>query len=73
MLVYYAIANASALTLRPDEGRPHPAIPLTGLVGCVVLAFAMPLSSVLSGLVVLAIGVAAYAIRRIPREVRVAR
>ncbi len=65
VLIYYAVANASALTLGHDEGRPHPAIPLTGLVGCVVLAFAMPLSSVLSGLVVLAIGVAAYAIRRI--------
>ncbi|OBG61793.1 MULTISPECIES: APC family permease [unclassified Mycobacterium] len=64
VLIYYAVANASAFTLGRDEGRPHRAIPITGLVGCVVLAFAMPLSSVLSGLVVLAIGVAAYAIRR---------
>jgi basic amino acid/polyamine antiporter, APA family len=64
VLIYYALANASALTLGPDEGRPHRAIPLVGLVGCVVLAFAMPLSSVLSGLAVLAVGVAAYAVRR---------
>lgn len=64
VLIYYAVANASAFTLGRDEGRPHRAIPLTGLVGCVLLAFAMPLSSVLSGLAVLAIGVAAYAIRR---------
>lgn len=64
VLIYYAVANASAFTLRPDEGRPVPAIPVIGLTGCVVLAFAMPLPSVLSGLVVLAIGVAAYAIRR---------
>ncbi|OBH83418.1 transporter [Mycobacterium scrofulaceum] len=64
VLIYYAVANASAFALGRDEGRPHRAIPLTGLVGCVLLAFAMPLSSVLSGLVVLAIGVTAYAIRR---------
>lgn len=64
VLIYYAVANASAFTLGRDEGRPHRAIPITGLLGCVLLAFAMPLSSVLSGLAVLAIGVAAYAIRR---------
>ncbi|WP_374021452.1 APC family permease [Mycobacterium sp. HNNTM2301] len=64
VLIYYAVANASAFTLGRDEGRPHRAIPITGLVGCVLLAFAMPLSSVLSGLAVLAIGVAAYAVRR---------
>ncbi len=65
VLIYYAIANASAFTLGRDEGRPHPVIPLVGLVGCVVLAFAMPLSSVLSGLAVLGIGVAAYVVRRV--------
>jgi len=64
VLIYYAVANASAFTLRPDEGRPPRAIPLIGLVGCVVLAFAMPLSSVLSGVIVLGIGVATYAFRR---------
>jgi amino acid transporter len=67
VLIYYAVANASAFTLGPDEGRPHRVIPLIGLVGCVVLAFAMPLSSVLSGVAVLGIGVAAYAIRRVAR------
>jgi amino acid transporter len=64
VLIYYAVANASAFTLRPDEGRPRRAVPLIGLVGCVVLAFAMPPSSVLSGLAVLGVGVAAYGIRR---------
>nr|WP_082951381.1 APC family permease [Mycobacterium sp. 852002-51057_SCH5723018] len=65
VLIYYAVANASALTLGPDEGRPHRVIPLVGLVGCVVLAFAMPLSSVLTGVAVLGVGVAAYAVRRV--------
>lgn len=41
VLVYYAIANASALTLGLDEGRPRRLIPLVGLIGCVVLAFAL--------------------------------
>ncbi|OBH98671.1 APC family permease [Mycobacterium sp. E2733] len=70
VLIYYAVANASAFTLRPHEGRPHRAIPVLGLVGCVVLAFAMPPSSVLSGVTVLGIGVAAYAIRRVATGVR---
>lgn len=68
VLIYYAVANASAFTLRPDEGRPVRAIPVVGLVGCVVLAFALPLSAVLSGVAVLGIGIAAYAIRRVLRH-----
>ena len=68
VLIYYAVANASAFTLGPDEGRPPRVIPVVGLVGCVVLAFAMPLSSVLSGVTVLGIGVAAYVIRRALRS-----
>jgi APA family basic amino acid/polyamine antiporter len=65
VLVYYAIANASAFTLRPDEGRPHRLIPVVGVIGCVVLAFALPLSSVISGAAVLGIGIAAYGARRV--------
>jgi amino acid transporter len=64
VLIYYAVANASAFSLGPDEGRPRRAIPVIGLIGCVVLAVAMPLSSVLCGMTVLGIGAAAYAIRR---------
>ncbi|WP_018504935.1 APC family permease [Parafrankia discariae] len=64
VLAYYAIANASAWTLRPDEGRPVWIIPVLGLAGCLVLAFALPLSSVVSGSAVLAVGAAAYAVRR---------
>ncbi|WP_141224576.1 APC family permease [Mycobacterium nebraskense] len=70
VLIYYAVANASAFTLGPDEGRPHRAIPVLGLIGCVVLAFAMPLTSALSGLTVLGIGVAAYAIRLVATRFR---
>ncbi|MFE7043371.1 APC family permease [Streptomyces atratus] len=64
VLAYYAIANASAWTLAPDEGRPARIIPVVGLAGCLVLAFALPASSVISGAAVLAAGAAAYAVRR---------
>ncbi|MEU0483156.1 APC family permease [Streptosporangium sp. NPDC006013] len=64
VLVYYAIANASAWTLTPGEGRPVRLIPAVGLVGCLVLAFALPLSSVIAGVAVLAAGAAAYGLRR---------
>jgi APA family basic amino acid/polyamine antiporter len=55
VLVYYAIANASAWTL----GRRL--IPAVGFAGCLVLAFALPLTSVVSGAAVLAVGALIYA------------
>ncbi|MEB3030630.1 APC family permease [Mycolicibacter sp. MYC340] len=64
VLIYYAIANGSALTLRSDEGRPAPPIPVLGLVGCAVLAFALPPASVVSGAAVIAVGAAVYGLRR---------
>jgi basic amino acid/polyamine antiporter, APA family len=62
--VYYAIANASALTLGRDEGRPPRAVPVVGLAGCVLLAFALPVVSVVSGAAVLAAGLAVHGVRR---------
>jgi APA family basic amino acid/polyamine antiporter len=64
VLVYYAVANASAATLTAAEGRPPRAIPVVGLFGCLVLAFAVPVGSVVAGAAVLAVGAAAYRIRR---------
>ncbi|OHV39761.1 transporter [Parafrankia soli] len=65
VLAYYAIANVSAWTLTPGEGRPHRLIPVLGLAGCLTLAFALPPASVIAGVAVLAVGAAAYGIRRI--------
>jgi len=53
VLVYYAITNASAWTLGPAEGGPARLVPGLGLAGCLVLAFALPAASVLSGVLVL--------------------
>ncbi|GAA2243868.1 APC family permease [Kitasatospora cystarginea] len=64
VLSYYAIANASAWTLTSVEGRPPRAVPALGLAGCMLLAFSLPIASVTSGATVLAIGAAAYAVRR---------
>ncbi|MFI9030072.1 APC family permease [Streptomyces sp. NPDC053560] len=63
VLAYYAIANASAWTLGPDEGRPARIIPVLGVAGCLVLAFALPATSVIWGAIVLIIGAAAYGVR----------
>lgn len=64
VLVYYAIANASAWTLTPEEGRPPRAVPLLGLAGCLALAFGLPFSSVVAGAAVLAAGAAVWVLRR---------
>ena len=64
VLTYYAIANASAWTLRPDERRWPRWLAALGLGGCALLAFTLPLPSVLAGAAVLAAGAA---IRAIPR------
>lgn len=57
VLTYYALANASALTLRRPQRRwPH-AVAVVGLVGCVVLAVTLPVTSVVAGAAVLAAGV----------------
>lgn len=67
VLAYYAVADAAARTLRPQEGRPARIIPLAGPAGpadCLLLAFAPPLSSVVAGVAVPAVGAAAYGVRR---------
>ncbi|MFI5519714.1 APC family permease [Streptomyces platensis] len=64
VLAYYALANAAAWMLSPTEGAPPRLIPVVGLTGCLALAFALPLTSVISGAAVLACGAAAYGVRR---------
>jgi basic amino acid/polyamine antiporter, APA family len=68
VLLYYAVANASALTLEP-EGRRRRAlrgklVPTIGLAGCVLLAVLLPITSVLVGAGVVVIGALGYWLRR---------
>jgi basic amino acid/polyamine antiporter, APA family len=58
VLLYYAIANAAAWTL----GRK--VIPAIGLGGCLLLAFLLPVTSVLVGAGVVLVGAGAYGVRR---------
>ncbi|MCX5304343.1 APC family permease [Streptomyces sp. NBC_00160] len=61
VLVYYAIANASAWTL--DSAVKGRAVAVVGLAGCVVLACALPLASAAWGAAVLAVGVVVHGVR----------
>jgi APA family basic amino acid/polyamine antiporter len=63
VLVYYAVANAGAWTLTGAERRPPRVVPAVGLLGCLVLAVALPLTSVLAGAGVLAAGALLYGVR----------
>ena len=56
VLLYYAIANAAAVTLRRDARRTPLALPVVGLFGCVLLASSLPLTSVAPGLALVAAG-----------------
>ncbi|KTD61847.1 APC family permease [Legionella spiritensis] len=56
VLIYYSITNLSALYL-PKEQRLYPNfIAVTGLISCLFLAFWVPLSIWLSGLLLIALG-----------------
>ena len=63
VLVYYAVANASAYTLTPDE-RPRYSprwLNIAGVAGCLVLAFTLPWQSAAVMAAVLAAGAAGRA------------
>ena len=62
VLLYYAVANASALTLR-HESRLGAWVPALGLLGCLVLAASLPAGSVLGGAGLVALGLLVYAVR----------
>lgn len=64
ILMYYAIANASALRL-PREARLYPrAFAILGLVACMVLAFSLPGPSILGGCLLYLAGAGLYAFRK---------
>lgn len=63
VLFYYAIANASAWRQPPRQRRWPKALQVFGAVGCALLAFSLPIGSVLLGGSVLAVGGAVWLIR----------
>ncbi|WP_063125587.1 APC family permease [Nocardia fusca] len=68
VLLYYAVANASARTLTAAENRPPRVIPVLGLFGCLVLAVTLPWTAVASGVAATAVGVAIYVVRARARQ-----
>jgi APA family basic amino acid/polyamine antiporter len=58
VLVYYAVANLSALRQPPEQRHWPRAVNVLGALGCVILVATLPPVSVAVGLAVLAVGVA---------------
>jgi APA family basic amino acid/polyamine antiporter len=56
ILTYYAITNAAALTLPPEQRRWPRSVAVLGLVGCIILALALPPVAIATGAITLAIG-----------------
>jgi APA family basic amino acid/polyamine antiporter len=63
VLTYYAIANAAALTIPTERRRRLRVVAVTGIAGCVLLAFTLPTASVQGGLAVLSVGAALWFLR----------
>jgi APA family basic amino acid/polyamine antiporter len=61
VLVYYAVANASAYTQAPGHRRWPRALNVVGLLGCLILVVTLPVSAVVAGVAVLVVGVAGRA------------
>lgn len=63
VLLYYLVANVSALTQRGVDRRYPRFLQVLGAAACVVLVAALPLGAVLAGLVMFAAGTAYRAVR----------
>jgi APA family basic amino acid/polyamine antiporter len=61
VLLYYFIANLAAFTQPPADRRYPRPLQLLGMAGCAVLVVTLPPMSVLGGIAVLGVGVAARA------------
>jgi APA family basic amino acid/polyamine antiporter len=70
VLLYYAVANASAFTLDGSHRRWPRWLTVLGFAGCLLLAVTLPIRSVVGGLVVVVIGVALYAAHHALRRTR---
>ncbi len=64
VLSYYAVTNIAAWTLPPGQRRWPRSLALAGVCGCVLLAFALPVTSVASGMAVLGLGAGIWGIRQ---------
>jgi APA family basic amino acid/polyamine antiporter len=63
VLLYYAVANASALTLAASERRWPLSFAAAGFAGCIVLAFTLPWETVVAGAAVVAAGALFFVVK----------
>lgn len=68
VLVYYAIANAAALTQPMEQRRWPRALHLLGIGGCAALIATLPITALLAGLAVFGVGLAGRQVSRWPRS-----
>ncbi|WP_204163567.1 APC family permease [Nocardioides gilvus] len=64
VLLYYFVANLAAFTQGADQRRFPRALQILGAAGCAVLVATLPVTAVITGLAVMAVGVAYRLIRR---------
>ena len=64
VLLYYAVANASAFTQNAEYRRWPRALNVVGFVGCLTLVVTLPVASIVAGVVVLLVGVGLRALLR---------
>lgn len=63
VLLYYVVANLSAFSQDRGERRYPRVLPVVGAVGCLALVAALPLESIVGGVIVLAVGFLYRALR----------
>lgn len=63
VLLYYLIANAAAYTQCPERRRFPRVLQIVGVAGCGILVLTLPVSAVIGGTVVFAIGIVFRAVR----------
>lgn len=62
VLLYYAVANAAALSQRGEDRLFPRALPVVGLAGCTLLVASLPGATLIAGVALVAVGVAVRAL-----------
>lgn len=64
VLLYYTITNMSAFTLKPNERLFSKSLAVFGVISCLVLAFTLPIQSVLAGSLVMLVGTIVFWLKK---------
>src|SRR3989344_1742636 len=64
VLLYYAITNMSAFTLKSSERLFSKSLAILGVISCLVLAFTLPVQSVRAGSAVMLVGMFVFGLKK---------